>query len=436
MSLRLLRVLLLLVWAGALVAPAPAAPGAATASPSTPPSPWPGTTTGAPRSALHGRDLLQLASALDTVAATSDIDPDRRQAISGLERGVVAALAALETALSDVVGLNGTTAAASATAAKAQGPTVATKEALHQKMKTAQLAAMQAQLDYQSYVDAGGGGGGGGGGAAVSPTTSSGGAGPGGAGDAPHEASVATNRTVGNGTEEADAPTKKNKNVVMDEVKQAADKLEAQRVEHTFDEVQKRDRGVTIETVLRVEGDDIYAANDKKEDKQPPPLLGLDVEQQGLAEDDMLAQKLTGEDHDQPRQRYVYAEDEDDDDEDGAAAAAAAAAAAGAAAEPLKPTVPPSSQPAAPDRKRESGGVSFLVDPDNNVYVLARPKDTTVPYEDSRLLYDLVRVVVSSFVCGHAATVVGLPSIFGYILAGIWLGPSGLNLIKSFVQVK
>lgn len=47
-----------------------------------------------------------------------------------------------------------------------------------------------------------------------------------------------------------------------------------------------------------------------------------------------------------------------------------------------------------------------------------------------RLLQDLVSVVMLSLPCGWLCTLVGLPSMFGYIVCGILLGPSGLNSIK------
>ncbi len=43
---------------------------------------------------------------------------------------------------------------------------------------------------------------------------------------------------------------------------------------------------------------------------------------------------------------------------------------------------------------------------------------------------DLVCVVMLSLPCGWLCTLMGLPLMFGYIICGVLLGPSGLNSIK------
>lgn len=43
---------------------------------------------------------------------------------------------------------------------------------------------------------------------------------------------------------------------------------------------------------------------------------------------------------------------------------------------------------------------------------------------------DLVSVVMLSLPCGWICSLVGLPPMFGYIICGVLLGPSGLNSIK------
>ena len=48
---------------------------------------------------------------------------------------------------------------------------------------------------------------------------------------------------------------------------------------------------------------------------------------------------------------------------------------------------------------------------------------------------DLVSVVMLSLPCGWLCTLMGLPPMFGYIVCGILLGPSGLNSIKVCVCV-
>ncbi|XP_060716797.1 transmembrane and coiled-coil domain-containing protein 3 [Tachysurus vachellii] len=81
-------------------------------------------------------------------------------------------------------------------------------------------------------------------------------------------------------------------------------------------------------------------------------------------------------------------------------------------------------------------GLSMLIDSQNNQYVLTKPRDSTIPRADHHFIRDLVSVVMLSLPCGWLCTLVGLPSMFGYIVCGILLGPSGLNSIKSMVQVE
>ena len=45
-------------------------------------------------------------------------------------------------------------------------------------------------------------------------------------------------------------------------------------------------------------------------------------------------------------------------------------------------------------------------------------------------LQDIVYLVMLSFLLGWLCTLIGLPSMFGYILAGVVLGPSGGNVLK------
>ncbi|KAM9860808.1 transmembrane and coiled-coil domain-containing protein 3 [Aulostomus maculatus] len=81
-------------------------------------------------------------------------------------------------------------------------------------------------------------------------------------------------------------------------------------------------------------------------------------------------------------------------------------------------------------------GLSMLIDSQNNQYVLTKPRDSTMPRADHHLIKDLVSVVMLSLPCGWICTLVGLPPMFGYIVCGVLLGPSGFNTIKSMVQVE
>ncbi|XP_057188687.1 transmembrane and coiled-coil domain-containing protein 3 isoform X2 [Triplophysa rosa] len=81
-------------------------------------------------------------------------------------------------------------------------------------------------------------------------------------------------------------------------------------------------------------------------------------------------------------------------------------------------------------------GLSMLIDSQNNQYVLTKPRDSTIPHADHHFIKDLVYVVMLSLPCGWFCTMLGLPPMFGYIICGVLLGPSGLNSIKSVVQVQ
>uniref|UniRef100_A0A672HIJ7 Cation/H+ exchanger transmembrane domain-containing protein n=1 Tax=Salarias fasciatus TaxID=181472 RepID=A0A672HIJ7_SALFA len=81
-------------------------------------------------------------------------------------------------------------------------------------------------------------------------------------------------------------------------------------------------------------------------------------------------------------------------------------------------------------------GLSILIDSQNNQYVLRKPRDSTMPRADHHFIKDLVSLVILSLPCGWMCTLVGLPPMFGYITCGVLLGPSGLNTVKSMVQVE
>lgn len=79
--------------------------------------------------------------------------------------------------------------------------------------------------------------------------------------------------------------------------------------------------------------------------------------------------------------------------------------------------------------------MSWLVDADNNQYVLTKPSDRTNQPQDELLLRDLMIVLALSWFLGIACSHVGLPEFIGYILAGCILGPSGANIITNMVQI-
>lgn len=81
-------------------------------------------------------------------------------------------------------------------------------------------------------------------------------------------------------------------------------------------------------------------------------------------------------------------------------------------------------------------GLSMLIDSQNNQYILTKPRDATIPRADPHFIKDIVTIGMLSLPCGWLCTVIGLPTMFGYIICGVLLGPSGLNSIKSIVQVE
>ncbi|XP_044937192.1 transmembrane and coiled-coil domain-containing protein 3 isoform X3 [Mustela putorius furo] len=81
-------------------------------------------------------------------------------------------------------------------------------------------------------------------------------------------------------------------------------------------------------------------------------------------------------------------------------------------------------------------GLSMLIDSQNNRYILTKPRDATIPRADHHFLKDIVTIGMLSLPCGWLCTTIGLPTMFGYIICGVLLGPSGLNSIKSVVQVE
>lgn len=80
--------------------------------------------------------------------------------------------------------------------------------------------------------------------------------------------------------------------------------------------------------------------------------------------------------------------------------------------------------------------LDILVDAQNNKFILSRPKDTTSPSIDHYLILDLIFIYLLSFVLVYLCSFFGVLSIFGYIMSGLILGPSGLNKIQSLVQVE
>ena len=82
------------------------------------------------------------------------------------------------------------------------------------------------------------------------------------------------------------------------------------------------------------------------------------------------------------------------------------------------------------------GAMAVLVDSVSNQYVLSRPRDVTVPIEDHHLIHDMVNLLLVSFLLGSLCSLIKVPPLLGYILAGLILGPFGYNTVNSVVQVR
>lgn len=81
-------------------------------------------------------------------------------------------------------------------------------------------------------------------------------------------------------------------------------------------------------------------------------------------------------------------------------------------------------------------GIAMLIDSSNNQYILSRPRDITVPIEDHHLVRDIVKLLVLCFIFGVFCSFFRVPPLFGYIFAGVVIGPVGYNAIASVVQVE
>lgn len=84
--------------------------------------------------------------------------------------------------------------------------------------------------------------------------------------------------------------------------------------------------------------------------------------------------------------------------------------------------------------KHQNKPSSVLIDSANNQYVLSKPGDATAHMEDLALLQDLLVLTASCFVSVFLMYLFGLPSFFGYIVAGIFL--SQYKAIENAVQVE
>ncbi|XP_058104690.1 K(+) efflux antiporter 5 [Magnolia sinica] len=78
-----------------------------------------------------------------------------------------------------------------------------------------------------------------------------------------------------------------------------------------------------------------------------------------------------------------------------------------------------------------------LIDKKDNVFIMSNRKSKYPVFQvDLRFISDLVVVIVSATIGGIAFSCVGQPVIVGYLLAGSFIGPGGLNFVSEMVQVE
>ena len=69
-----------------------------------------------------------------------------------------------------------------------------------------------------------------------------------------------------------------------------------------------------------------------------------------------------------------------------------------------------------------------------NECALSRQKDATSTLVDHILVLEVVLLLLFSVPLGFMCQLVGIPTLFGYILAGVVLGPSGINVMQEMVR--
>lgn len=78
----------------------------------------------------------------------------------------------------------------------------------------------------------------------------------------------------------------------------------------------------------------------------------------------------------------------------------------------------------------EYGGHVVIIDSHSNQYTLSRPGDITALVEDPHLVRDVVFLLAFAYLLGTICCLLTMPSLFGYGIAGMLLGPAGYNMIK------
>ena len=76
------------------------------------------------------------------------------------------------------------------------------------------------------------------------------------------------------------------------------------------------------------------------------------------------------------------------------------------------------------------GGQVLIIDSHSNQYMLSRPRDITALVEDPHLVKDVVLLLVFGSLLGAICCLLNIPSLFGYGVAGMLLGPANYNMIR------
>ena len=81
-------------------------------------------------------------------------------------------------------------------------------------------------------------------------------------------------------------------------------------------------------------------------------------------------------------------------------------------------------------KARKTGAMSVLIDTHGNKYVLAEPARKTISHRDWHLLNNLCLIITVAFLLGSVCQLLGIPSLFGYVLCGVIVGPPGFNSVQ------
>ncbi|XP_028413313.1 transmembrane and coiled-coil domain-containing protein 3-like isoform X2 [Dendronephthya gigantea] len=80
--------------------------------------------------------------------------------------------------------------------------------------------------------------------------------------------------------------------------------------------------------------------------------------------------------------------------------------------------------------------MTTLIDSGSNYFVLSKPNDPTLPHEDRHLIQNVISIIIVSFLFALVCNIFHMPTMFGFVLAGMILGPTGINVIQSVVQIE